>query len=502
MKPRMDRCLLLSLLRLSNFCIIQSFSVTPKHLKSQPPFLQPSSLCAATSQNINDHVDDKATPISKGDEDTNATSLSLDKHELPKELVTKQYFTVIDSNEPKNKRKWNILRRRKQQEGEKSNAQEVEKLRFDYDYDELILSNDESNAKKMTGIILIHPIGVGISKWFYHRLIKAMAQKYNTASHDKNGNIDDSYMIIVPDLLGSGTAVNPTTKFVDSNEEVQLQKLPLLNITDWSSQISHLLNHVERQQYPHYEFNWCVVANGGCSPIALQVAAASCAQRQQKSDDGDNKMTVQESANGINAVTNVVLSSVPRLPFFLQPSNDPIKTAKSYTTLSGVPGKLFWWYSCRNNGSFIRKFSEKNLVANANNLGENWQRNCFETAISNGGKSKYGTFAFLAGALQDGCYASLEYLKNTNVKIDVIKGQDVRRNNAKSWFWLKKKRSKKGHQSASKENDDAAPTSGKTIVDYLKENGNGGRERMIRGRISLAHEDANGYAESLFDFLK
>ena len=47
---------------------------------------------------------------------------------------------------------------------------------------------------------------------------------------------------------------------------------------------------------------WCVVTNGGCSPIALAIAASAQQQQQQ----GESSMIIQP-------VTNVVLSSVPRL---------------------------------------------------------------------------------------------------------------------------------------------------------------------------------------------
>jgi hypothetical protein len=61
---------------------------------------------------------------------------------------------------------------------------------------------------------------------------------------------------------------------------------------------------------------WVIVANGGCSPIAATFNAP---------------------------VTNVILSSPQRLPFFFEPT-DPVKVRKSYQTLSGTIGKLFWWY--------------------------------------------------------------------------------------------------------------------------------------------------------------
>jgi hypothetical protein len=111
-------------------------------------------------------------------------------------------------------------------------------------------------------------------------------------------------------------------------------------------------------------------------------------------------------------------------------------------------------------------------------------------ASQNGGQSKYSTFAFLAGTLQDGCVASLNALKEhrDKIRVHVVKGRDTRKNRAKSWFWRKRKQEKRqGPQT--------------TFRDYLEENGLGGKETIIGGRISLAHEDAQGYRDAILSFL-
>lgn len=41
----------------------------------------------------------------------------------------------------------------------------------------------------------------------------------------------------------------------------------------------------------------------------------------------------------------------------------------------------------------------------------------------------------------------------------------------------------------------------KTIQQFVKENGNRGKEVFVDGRISLAWEDADGYAKSLLKLL-
>jgi hypothetical protein len=102
--------------------------------------------------------------------------------------------------------------------------------------------------------------------------------------------------------------------------------------------------------------------------------------------------------------------------------------------------------------------------------------------------SRYSTFAFLAGCLQDGCQASLAALKGkSDVRIDVIKGRDIRQNRAKSWFWQKSKRKSSSSEEPGKPR--------KTFRDYAEENRplmlsevkkyNGKEENGIWKRMSL-----------------
>jgi hypothetical protein len=473
-------------------------------------------------------------------------------------------------------------------------------LDFTYEYDtiELMIGGDNTDSDsatsstrntRTTGIVLIHPIGVGIGRWFYQRLISSLIKKYTTTTTthqtDNESTIkNERLVIVVPDLLGSGSACNATTTTTTTtatatattttllddiyhHQDQVVHKFPLFNISDWTEQIQDLMLSIEEKEYDDKTSmhtttsidQWCVITNGGCSPIALQIAAD-----KNKKNSNSNSNSIRSHLGGVLVpVSNIILSSVPRLPFFIKNSttiNDPTKVAKSYKTLCGIPGKLFWWYACRNEGSFIRAFSEKNLVADPSNLGPTWQSNCYQTAISYNGLGKYSTFSFLAGTLQDGCQDSLDALKNNNnnnnntsaaaaTRIDIIKGADIRRNQAKSWFWQQKKKQKqkqKNNTSRQPDDDDNDDDEGvasavdtsevatnnstssfselassslqqpekttttnsnnnkshETIRDYVEKNGNGGNEIMIGGRISLAHEDSDGYADAILQFLK
>jgi len=368
----------------------------------------------------------------------------------------------------------------KRQRKFRKNAADAKKdkaYRFTYDTNELVIG-DRSNSAT-TAIILIMPIGVGIGKWYYNRLLASLQEQY--------GDIEHRLVFLAPDLLGSATASGP----VNIHGEA-VRKIPLLNITDWTDQVTHLMADYEAKSKTegHTIGSWSVVANGGCAPIALKVAATSS----------------QNIAPFKAAITNVIISSPPRLPFFLNSTPNPTKVRKSYRTLSGITGKLFWWYSLRKGGRFIQKFSERNLVGDAANLGEEWTPNCLEAARLHGGKSRYSTFAFLAGTLQDGCLDSLNALKGSNVTIDFIRGDDKRRNRAKSWFWTQKKKGG-GSDSRSKgdideeNNSISTEAEEETIQQYVSNNGNRGNELFVGGRISLAWEDSNGYAKRLMEIL-
>ena len=428
--------------------------------------LPTSKTTPSSSSKANDGLDSSLT---------SATVLEYPSNDVPQNVVTHQAnFTLIKPANvtTKNKRPW----QRKDADASASSLTK-QQWNFVYNYDTLsIPANKNNNTKttaatstttKTTGILLIHPIGVGIAKWYYRRLLNAFGE---TQEQLPNNHLH----FVVPDLLASGSAV-----VVDARQHTHL---PLLNISDWTNQI---LSVMAREQENVDE--WCLVANGGCSPIALQVAAASV-----------NNQTMTSPP----IVTQVILSSTPRLPFFLQACN-PIKVQRAYRRLTGLLGNLFWWYATRNQGAFVQTFSEKNLVADPAHLGDKWRPNCYRAATSHHGASRYSTFAFLAGTLQHGCVASLQslidYSSSKNIRVDVIRGADVRQRRAKSWFWQRPTTRKTNPSSNNNKDDSNKPRP--TFRDYVQQNGLGGREIVIGGRICLAHEDAYGYRDAMLTFL-
>jgi hypothetical protein len=273
-------------------------------------------------------------------------------------------------------------------------------FQFNYQYNEVELVKGDNGAAS-TAILLVHPIGVGIGRWFYNRLLQSLYNK--RIQLKRSGRI----VALAPDLLACGSASNPMV-------QQSCQKLPLFTVSDWSSQVEQFMAMYQHEQcFNSSTVLWCIVSNGGCVPIALDVMPP-------------------QPFN----VTNIVLSAPPRLSGLLQDNPPMKKVQQSYRTLSGViVGKLFWWFALRNNGKFVQNFSETNLAADPKNLGEEWTPTCVQMARTFP-KSRYSTFAFLAGALQTSCQPAFDALANNNtedIAINVILGGDKRKNPAKRY---------------------------------------------------------------------
>ena len=366
-----------------------------------------------------------------------------------------------------------------------------DQIAFHYKYNELVIppasspALDARNTKNRI-ILLIMPIGVGIGRWYYDRLL----EQFQSPEFQETGCQNT---FLVPDLLGGGSASLISSDGSGTTTTTALKTLPLLNVQDWSEQLIDLMsNYEEHLEGDASRVEWCLVSNGGCVPIALEIAKRFA-----------------EYPNLVQGkLTNLILSATPRIGSLLKPQ-DTEKVQKSFRTLSGMAGNLFWWYALRKEGKFIQKFSEKNLASKAENLGSEWRPKCVETAKEFNGLSRFSTFAFLAGSLNGGNQERFDALKGVDwLKIDVITGGDKRSNPAKSWFWDRSKEKKNaGKDEAEEYNTIRDETIDETpeitsLVPFLKENGNSGREVVVKGRRCPAHEDAKGFAMAVTTLLQ
>ena len=367
-----------------------------------------------------------------------------------------------------------MYRRRKFLPGRtKVSLEDDSELLFEYEYNQLnIEAKDKAEDTTIKAIILIQPIGVGIGRWYYDRLL----HEFQVSQKDYKSEV----ILVAPDLLGCGTACSPMMVSSKNDAPRLLEQLPLLQVKDWSSQILDLMHKIESENANDVEF--CIISNGGCVPIALDVVDRLRHERKQLK----------------GKLKHLIFSATPSISSLLKPKDNE-KIAKSYRTLSGTVGNLFWWYALRKEGKFLQSFSEKNLASKPENLGENWRPQCFQTARANKGKSRYSTFAFLAGALNGGCTDILEELKSQNeIKVDIITGGAKRENKARTWFWQRAPKEKKV-QDEDIVDEEKEET---TLVTYFNDNDSSFvQEILTGGRRCPAHEDSKGFItaiESLF----
>ena len=304
------------------------------------------------------------------------------------------------------------------------------------------------------------------------------------------------------------------------DERVEVKKLPLLSVDDWLDQLLGLVSNCKSEQRllgeeETGEISWCVVSNGGCTSIALEVS------RRLSSVNNSSSLAPPRYP-----LTHLVLSATPSTESLFSPVDLP-EGQKSYRTLSRrAVGGLFWWYSLRNEGVFIQKFSEKNLMARPENIGKDWRPRCYATAKAFEGKSRYSTFAFLAGSLNGGNGVRLDDLirwnkgngsDNKSIGVAIIIGGEMKGKAARSWFWKRrpkviedeKTRMSMTEQTNPKDPNDRfyrnplneLPPPRATFTAYLRKNGFRCTETIVGGRFCPAHEDARGYARAVMGLL-
>ncbi|SBO43358.1 alpha/beta fold hydrolase [Cyanobium sp. NIES-981] len=187
-----------------------------------------------------------------------------------------------------------------------------------------------------TPLLLIHPIGVGLSSRFWDRFIRCWQAS------------DPSAELLAPDLLGCGAAPCPEQP---------------LTPEDWANPLLSLLR--ERGSQPVV-----LVSQGASLPIALAI-----------------------QAQAPELVSALVAISPPGWRVLHE--EFPQERARTLWRLlfSGSIGNLFYRYARRR--SFLRSFSQKNLFARAEDVDAEWLDTLAEGSRSMA--SRWAVFSFLAG---------------------------------------------------------------------------------------------------------
>ncbi len=193
----------------------------------------------------------------------------------------------------------------------------------------------DSEAAKVP-LLLIPPIGVGLSRRFWDRFMQAWLQA------------GQSNLIYNPDLLGCGESDMPRVAYTPE---------------DWAAQLSHFVQTVIQQ------------------PVIAVVQGASCSIGLE---------FVQQA--GTEWIHGLVLSGPPA--WAVMTSAGPAWQQKlTWNLLDSPLGQGFYRYAQRR--AFIESFSIRQLFAEAAQVDAEWLDRLTHDAQN--AKSRYAVFSFLAG---------------------------------------------------------------------------------------------------------
>ncbi|MGD1900567.1 MAG: alpha/beta fold hydrolase [Phormidesmis sp.] len=197
-------------------------------------------------------------------------------------------------------------------------------------------NSQQTEGSHQPALLLVHPIGVGLSSNFWRPFIKQWAESQSKAR------------IYNTDLLGCGDSAMPKRAYSPK---------------DWAEQLSFLVEQVIKGPV-------VVVVQGALLPVAVELVSLPASQY----------------------VKGLVLSGPPAWPLM---SNQTAawKTQLAWTLLSSPLGNAFYRYARRE--SFLQSFSERQLFEERGDVTDDWLT--MLEAGSQDMNSRYAVFSFLAG---------------------------------------------------------------------------------------------------------
>lgn len=197
--------------------------------------------------------------------------------------------------------------------------------------------SSEETAECDTPLLLLHPIGVGLSRYFWHRFCHEWC---------KNGHTNPIYN---PDLLGCGESEMPRAAYTPS---------------DWAEQLQYFLQTVVKKPV--------IILSQG---VELVVTLALLRQQTEP-----------------NYIKGIVLAGPPA--WQLMTKETPIWQQKLLWNVFDSPiGSAFYRYARRR--QFLRSFSDRQLFANDTEVDAQWLDTLEQGAVNPA--SRYAVFSFLAG---------------------------------------------------------------------------------------------------------
>ena len=184
-------------------------------------------------------------------------------------------------------------------------------------------------------LLLIHPIGVGLSRQFWQRFCR---EWYNAGHRN---------IIYNPDLLGCGESDMPHVAYTPS---------------DWAKQLQHFLQTVVQKPV-------ILVVQGALFPVAIELVKREAL-----------------------FIAGLVLSGPPAWAVITKQS-PKWRQKLTWNLLNSPFGNLFYRYARRK--EFLRSFSIRQLFANSDAVDEEWLNTLIAGAENT--QTRHAVFSFLAG---------------------------------------------------------------------------------------------------------
>ncbi len=221
--------------------------------------------------------------------------------------------------------------------------------------------NETSEAN--LALLLIHPIGVGLSRCFWNRFIEAYLSR------------DLPLSVYNLDLLGCGQSDLPRLAYYPE---------------DWASQLQYFIENTIKKPV-------IVIVQGALTPVALNLVK-NCSQ--------------------YNLIKGLIFAGPPSWKLITKKAN-PLQQKLLWNLLFDSPfGKLFYRYARRR--KFLESFSLKQLFSKAESVDERWLDTLEKGAADL--KTRYAVFSFLAGFwIED--YS--DFIKNISQPCLVVFGEQA-----------------------------------------------------------------------------
>lgn len=194
-----------------------------------------------------------------------------------------------------------------------------------------------STANLDIPLVLLHPIGVGLSRYFWHRF----CSEWRQTGHNNP--------IYNPDLLGCGESEMPRIAYQPE---------------DWAQQLQYFLQTIVKKPA-------ILLVQGAELPVALELV-------QQQTEP--------------NYIRGLVLSGPPAWPLMIQETPN-WQHRLAWNLFDSPFGSAFYRYARRR--QFLRSFSERQLFAENSDVDAQWLDTLKDGAVKL--DSRHAVFSFLAG---------------------------------------------------------------------------------------------------------